>query len=447
MIYKPVDPSLALYVDGQKSRRQDNNVTNLATNPDQKRFPCLSFDGVDDYVVIPDNDTLTSNTFTFAIEFQWNGKRSASSDWMCLLSKGFGSGEYTILMSRRLNEISTNINFYINGAVARVAWPNSIIDTAWHQLIVTYDKINATIYFDGQYKNSASYTASVSNTTNDLQIGLIAGASTYPCGGMIKKVLRYNRALSAPEASAMYNNGDVDPTGLVGQWLFNEGTGSTVIDASGNGNNGTIYGAIRQDGKTNGTLVGDIAYKNSPTGKSVLSFDGTDDYIRHPTTDNYSSNLSCFIWAKGPFQSYLIGRHDTGFSDRGWLIGTDQANETRMRVLLSSTGAYSSTTSKDYLSTADVFDDNWHLYGFSWGSGVLRLFVDGREQAVTKTYDAAFTSIYKVKSDIIVGARIISNVPSGFYTGQVGEYYIYKRTVSPSGVSILYNDTRRFYGR
>lgn len=161
----------------------------------------------------------------------------------------------------------------------------------------------------------------------------------------------------------------------------------------------------------------------------------------------YLSNFSVYIWAKGQYESYLIGQYDTGLSDRGWIIGTDQANEKRMRVLLSSTGAYGSDTSKDYLSTADVFDNNWHLYGFSWDSGVLRLFVDGREQTVTKTYDAAFTSIFNSSSDIVVGARVISNMPSGFYTGKVGEYYVYKRTVSPSKVSILYNETRKFYGR
>ena len=31
--------------------------------------------------------------------------------------------------------------------------------------------------------------------------------------------------------------------GLVGYWNFNEGSGNTVTDLSGNGNNGTISGA------------------------------------------------------------------------------------------------------------------------------------------------------------------------------------------------------------
>ena len=31
--------------------------------------------------------------------------------------------------------------------------------------------------------------------------------------------------------------------GLIGHWNFNEGSGDTVYDISGNGNHGTIYGA------------------------------------------------------------------------------------------------------------------------------------------------------------------------------------------------------------
>jgi hypothetical protein len=159
------------------------------------------------------------------------------------------------------------------------------------------------------------------------------------------------------------------------------------------------------------------------------------------------SNFSAYVWAKAPFQSYLIGQYDTGLSDRGWMIGTDQANEKRMRVLLSSTGAYSSTTSKDYLTTANVFDNQWHLYGFDWNAGSLRLDVDGIPQEVTKTSDAAFTSIFKSSSDIAVGARLINNAPSGYYTGDVGEYYVFGRSTSPVDSSILYNKTRKFYGR
>jgi hypothetical protein len=53
-----------------------------------------------------------------------------------------------------------------------------------------------------------------------------------------------------------------DPS-LVGYWPFEEGTGTTTKDLSGNGNDGTIYGATWTTGKV----------------VSALSFDGVDDYV------------------------------------------------------------------------------------------------------------------------------------------------------------------------
>ena len=54
------------------------------------------------------------------------------------------------------------------------------------------------------------------------------------------------------------------PAGLVAAYAFDESSGSTVADASGNGNNGTISGATRVAGGRHG---------------GALSFDGVDDMV------------------------------------------------------------------------------------------------------------------------------------------------------------------------
>jgi len=54
-----------------------------------------------------------------------------------------------------------------------------------------------------------------------------------------------------------------EENGLVGYWSFDEGSGTTASDSSGNGNNGTVYGAAWTDGVS---------------GKA-LSFDGVNDYV------------------------------------------------------------------------------------------------------------------------------------------------------------------------
>jgi len=77
----------------------------------------------------------------------------------------------------------------------------------------------------------------------------------------------------------------------VGVWNFDEGSGSTVKDASGNGNNGTIFGAVYTD-DTPHKVVG------AGKGKYALSFDGVNDYVQvpHIADYNFTTQLSIEAW-------------------------------------------------------------------------------------------------------------------------------------------------------
>jgi hypothetical protein len=73
--------------------------------------------------------------------------------------------------------------------------------------------------------------------------------------------------------------------GLVGYWSFDEGSGTTASDSSGNRNDGTVYGANWTDGKF---------------GKA-LSFDGIDDYVTVPASlsfNNISDAVTIAAWVK-----------------------------------------------------------------------------------------------------------------------------------------------------
>ena len=61
------------------------------------------------------------------------------------------------------------------------------------------------------------------------------------------------------------------PAGLVGAWGFDEGTGTTVADASPAGNSGTISGATR-------TAFGRFG--------GALSFDGVNDMVTIPDANS-----------------------------------------------------------------------------------------------------------------------------------------------------------------
>lgn len=75
-----------------------------------------------------------------------------------------------------------------------------------------------------------------------------SGAGHVAYNGGIDSVRIWNRALSQDEITKLYYVGrtraDSLEQGLVGEWLFDEGSGTTALDTSGQGNNGTITGAI-----------------------------------------------------------------------------------------------------------------------------------------------------------------------------------------------------------
>jgi hypothetical protein len=68
--------------------------------------------------------------------------------------------------------------------------------------------------------------------------------------------------------------------GLVGYWSFDEGSGNIARDYSGNGNNGTLYGATWTTGK-----IG-----------AALSFDGVDDYVQGPISFNAMGDWTIVAW-------------------------------------------------------------------------------------------------------------------------------------------------------
>ena len=70
---------------------------------------------------------------------------------------------------------------------------------------------------------------------------------------------------------------------LVGYWKFDEGTGATAYDSSGNNFNGTINGAT---------------WFNDPVQGWCLSFDGINDYVNIPnnTALNITRDITISAW-------------------------------------------------------------------------------------------------------------------------------------------------------
>lgn len=129
---------------------------------------------------------------------------------------------------------------------------NAISLNQWRHIAGTYDGQEVKLYVDGVGKSwrmpvsdSIDYNIDY-NTENDLLIGMYKPSDKlfYAFPGKIAEVRLWNVARSPEEIKAtMKQRLSGKEAGLVGYWPLNEGSGNTVTDNTGKGNNGTISGA------------------------------------------------------------------------------------------------------------------------------------------------------------------------------------------------------------
>ncbi|MHC4459039.1 MAG: LamG-like jellyroll fold domain-containing protein [Planctomycetota bacterium] len=248
-IDRPEDVNIiAQYIEDGNSVEAEKAVTIFAVCP---TGTALEFDGVDDYVEIPDDDSLTPEdqiTVSFWIYRTVGGGATINKYAKCpneSASPG-NSRAYTIIISGETNKVSAYIASSVNNVDSLMS--NNIIPlNEWHYITVTFNHGDAAIYIDGQL--DISETMSVTSIMNDHH-PLTIGAFWSYCGvdhlstlmhGQIDEVSIYNRALSAEEIRAnMHTRLSGDEPGLVGCWDFDEGAGQFLYDLSGNGNDGQL---------------------------------------------------------------------------------------------------------------------------------------------------------------------------------------------------------------
>ncbi len=118
----------------------------------------------------------------------------------------------------------------------------TIANNTWTHVAFTYDGATAKVYLNGALDNSISLVATPTQSSAPLYIG--RRSDGLYSGVRYDEVRIYNRVITAAEATAHYNGGNrqygYPETGLVAGWHFDEATGTTAADYSGNSNTGTL---------------------------------------------------------------------------------------------------------------------------------------------------------------------------------------------------------------
>ena len=119
----------------------------------------------------------------------------------------------------------------------------------WYHVAAVYDGASLKIYINGILDQQGSYSGSLT-TYSGIGEHFYLGAGNNSnlmrefFDGSMDNTSLWLKALTQQEIQEYM---DCPPTGnetgLVGYWNFEEGSGSTVLDQTSNGNNGAINGA------------------------------------------------------------------------------------------------------------------------------------------------------------------------------------------------------------
>ena len=208
-------------------------------------------------------------------------------------------------------------------------------------------------------------------------------------------------------------------TGMVGHWKFDETSGTTATDSSGNNNTGTLT--------------------NSPTwttGKigGALSFDGVNDYADIGTMDISGSGITIAAWVKADsFLSAIDTRfiskaNSTAEQGHYWMLGQTNSGGDKLRFRLKAGGS----TQTLIASSGDLPINTWFHAIATYDGTTMRLYKDGIEVgSVAKSGT--------INTDTTIPANIGRNPDgSNHMDGTMDDVRIYNRALTSADISALY---------
>ncbi|MDP6770321.1 MAG: Ig-like domain-containing protein, partial [Anaerolineales bacterium] len=277
----PVDDGIYDAAGNEASTSQSNNTASLNAIGES-----LSFDGSNDYVDcgttnIPDVDD--SRTLT-----AWINANELSGDQGIIFTGTIGTNDMFTMALLAANPTKISVWGYNHDVTGSTVLSTGI----WYHIAITYNAL------DGELKSYINGAIDINTTTTDYTTSLgtveIGRAGTDEFNGKIDEIGIWNEALTSAEITALYNSGVAldalsnsgnytSTSNLVGYWKMEEGTGTTLTDLSGNGNNGTISGATWATGKKSSSYTNTTKDNTAPT-MTITAAEGVDGFTSKDAT-------------------------------------------------------------------------------------------------------------------------------------------------------------------
>ena len=190
----------------------------------------LKFNGTSTYAILP---------LSLGLE---NGS-STRSFWL----KVSGTANYAIIsdypsnVNLAIDIISSKVRYYRAGNPSAANLSETVTVGNWIHVTLTRDIVAGVIkcYTNGVQTGTATDPKTSIVGTTQCRLGsYVNGATTGPFyNGVMTDVKFWNVAISSAEAMSVYKGASVALENLLAHYKLTEGTGTTLLDYSGNGNN------------------------------------------------------------------------------------------------------------------------------------------------------------------------------------------------------------------
>lgn len=218
----------------------------------------MRFDGVDDFYSVPDNANLEGGTaMSVGCWFKVN-QFTGGKSFHTLIAKGDDS--WRIAQDGSNNYLSFDTNNTGGTLHSLKATTVAVNDGKWHHVIATFDGTTKCLYIDGVLCASATWSATIKDSTYPVGIGYNPQAANRNWNGWIDEVAFWNTALEARAVHAMYQRGNglelsmssqvnlrgsgspFDPTQSFRPAFSGSITSSGEFDLTSNNNSATLLG-------------------------------------------------------------------------------------------------------------------------------------------------------------------------------------------------------------
>ncbi|MFO7618956.1 MAG: LamG domain-containing protein [Thermoplasmata archaeon] len=365
----------------------------------------LKFNGVDEYVDIPNAAYMTSGSFSGSVWINITSYTSFGG-----MVNAYVSGPGWGIWCRDTGAIRY---FAYDGATSTSRDSSVVSLGKWHHIAWVYDESGfVSFYIDGKPDYTiASVNPGRANT--NIQIGKYA--STY-FNGLIDEVNIYDYALTPKKISDYYN----ETIHRMGEWHFDENGGGIAYDTSQNDFNGTLMPTY----PTNNP-----AWLPHAVSGGCLFFDGVDDAVETDyipnTFDNHDFSIEAWIFPTESFQNgviYAVGAANSPFKTLEFKIHYGQVQVWH----------WNDNWDTPYYVNINEWTHIVYTYAHLTKSGSI--YLNGQFQGSHE-----FIGYLSVNNDTYCPSQIGHGVELRHFRGCIDEVSIYNYTMPLDTVSQSYN--------